>query len=129
MDQNKVLDLSSHLLDCSRFGGRRCAVSCVHLDRYRVCRRHCASLRDHLGINPGFMEDVNTYYKNKDLIKSTHLPLLLKHEYTGKYLPDAKLACTYCDFIAKSERGLKIHLKRSHSKPAVNTTAATTLVE
>jgi len=116
MDEEKrALKFEEHYVACSAHGGTRCAACCVYFDRYKGCRRHCASLNQHLKANPTLMEEVTEYYENKKKGKTPENG----SKFFGQFLPDPVLSCTYCKFIAKSVRGLRIHLRRTHNKVVV----------
>lgn len=104
-DENKETTIK-----CMRFGGYRYAASCVSFDRYRACRRRCPTLQKLMEDEPDFA--TKTAEKMKDRPEQP----LLSAKFAGSNLPDAKLACRYCNFIAKTERGLRVHMKRSHGK-------------
>lgn len=55
------------------------------------------------------------YFKNKAQKKNVEGDLF-GTKFIGKNIPDAALGCKFCSFIAKSERGLRIHMKRTHKK-------------
>ena len=94
-------------IECPRFGGTRPAPACVYYDRYKACRKTCASLEKHLKVNPGLVGKALKKKKRK----------AEKSIFAGKGLPNSKLRCPYCTkFIAKSIRGLKTHCTRTHKK-------------
>ena len=113
MDEEKrALRFEEHFIVCPIKGGTRCAACCVYFDRYKGCRRHCASLNKHLKANPTLMEAVTQYYeeKKKEKVKGSG------NDFFGQFLPDLELTCPYCKFIGKSPRGLRIHLRRTHNR-------------
>ena len=82
-------------------------------DRYKACRRHCSALRAILDIEKDLVAVAEEYFKKKTIGKEAEGDLF-GTKYIGKNIPDAQLACRFCSFIAKSARGLRIHLKRTH---------------
>lgn len=104
-----------HFIECPRFGGSRPAPACVHYDRYRLCRKKCKSLEAYLKNNKDFQKELD-HLKEKEKNKLRYKqPDLFTQKFSGKNLPDSSLRCSACRFTAKSDRGLKIHKKRSHS--------------
>lgn len=103
-------------IDCNRYGGRRPAGSCVHFDKYKSCRRHCSALKQHLAQNPGFVEEVQKRFEAKEegAPGPCQLNLLMAAKHSGKNVPDPELACTSCNFVARTVRGLKTHRTRAH---------------
>lgn len=81
-------------------------------DRYKACRRHCSALKEMIATVPDLVDKATEYFQKKT--QSPEGVDLFGVKYLGKNLPDELLACKICDFIAKSERGLKIHMKRTH---------------
>ena len=81
-------------------------------DRYKACRRHCTALRALLEKEPDLVAQAEEYFSKK--AKGKEELDLFGAKYIGKNLPDAVLGCKNCPFIAKSERGLRIHMKRTH---------------
>jgi hypothetical protein len=119
MTDEAPISAKEFYISCSRFGGRRYALSCVHFDKYRTCRRRCVGLQLLLNNTPEFLEKSKEYFKERDLKREGLLIKTffdMKHEHSGKQLPDPHLACNFCNFIAKTERGLRIHRKRSHKR-------------
>lgn len=98
-------------IDCERFGGRRPALACIHFDRYKPCRRYCKPLAKWMEDNPDYQKQVEAAFG----VKSKQSPLMLASRSSGKLLPDRKLACPRCRFVAKTPRGLKTHQTRSHT--------------
>lgn len=88
-------------------------------DRYKACRRHCAALRVHIESHPELIEQAKDYFKKKTEDNEEKSDLF-GVKYIGKNLPDARLGCKMCSFIAKSERGLRIHMKRTHKVKAAH---------
>lgn len=84
-------------------------------DRYKACRRHCSALRGILDIEKDLIAVAEEYFKKKTIGKEAEGDLF-GTKYIGKNIPDAQLGCKFCSFIAKSERGLRIHMKRTHKK-------------
>lgn len=111
--EHKNIDFDQHFIACPATGGTRCAACCVYFDRYKGCRRHCASLNKHLTANPTLIEEVRKYYEEKKKTK----PQEDANKFFGQFLPTPELNCMFCKFIAKSARGLKIHMRRTHKKP------------
>lgn len=103
----KNVALNEHYISCPRFGGRRLALSCVHYDRYRGCRRNCVSLKKHLAEHGNLKELVEEHFADRE----TFLP----SNNSGKNVPDPERACKFCDFVGKSVRGLMIHYRRTHN--------------
>ena len=64
--------------------------------------------------HPEVVEETKAAYAKKPAKKDTHELFSIPFKHSGRNLPDPKLACKFCKFIARSERGLRIHLKRSH---------------
>lgn len=93
-------------IGCHRFGGKRNALACAHFDRYRGCRRRCKSLEEVMKTTETFVEDVKSTYE----VRQSLLPS--KHSLKG--LPLEPFRCQVCDYVAKSSRGLKAHMTRSH---------------
>jgi hypothetical protein len=85
----------------------------VSYDRYKACRRHCTALRAILDIERDLVAVAEEYFKKKAKEKDVEGDLF-GTKYIGKNIPDATLGCKFCSFIAKSERGLRIHMKRTH---------------
>jgi len=111
------LVLTQHFIACIRYGGSRCAACCVVFDRYKVCRRHCKALKKHLEEHPDFTAAAMKQFeesKVKNINKGDLFVLGNAGKFAGKNLPDEVLGCRICSFIAKSPRGLRIHMKRSH---------------
>ena len=81
-------------------------------DRYKACRRHCSILKEVLDEHKELVNIAKEYFeqKKKAITGDT--------KFLGENLPDNLLGCNICNFIAKSERGLKIHMKRTHKLPA-----------
>jgi predicted Zn-ribbon and HTH transcriptional regulator len=93
-------------IGCPRFGGSRFSLSCAHLDRRKGCRRYCATLKKKMEERPDFIESMKEVYKES--------PSTLPSKYSGKGLPIQPFQCDYCGFVAKSDRGLKSHITKSH---------------
>jgi hypothetical protein len=111
-----VFEPGIHYIECPRFGGTRCAACCVFFDRYKTCRRKCAPLGKHLIKYSELPEQAKNHFeerKKKEDSFAASLPAEL-FKSAGENLPNAKFGCNICKFIAKSERGLKVHMKRSH---------------
>jgi hypothetical protein len=104
-----MTELDSYIA-CPKFGGYRTAPACIVLDRYRICRRKCTSLERYLKDHPEGAKEAEDAAKHKSpaLIKVSH--------HAGQSLPDAALRCSVCLYQARSERGLKTHLTRSHKR-------------
>lgn len=62
---------------------------------------------------PDLVAQAEEYFNNKAKQKEGTEDLF-GVKYLGKNLPDELLGCKICSFIAKSERGLRIHMKRTH---------------
>ena len=109
-------DLGKIAISCDRFGGTRPAVSCVHFDRYRSCRRGCLSLKKLLTERPDFAKTVEDYFEQRaEKARITGGGLFeCKSNQSGKNLPDPVLGCKFCNFVGKSPRGLRIHMRRTH---------------
>lgn len=107
-----------HYIECPRIGGSRCAACCVFYDRYKACRRHCASLRKHLLVYPDLPDKARQHFeeRKKDTKTLSHTLDSELYKSAGTNLPTEKFGCSLCKFIAKSERGLKVHMKRSHGR-------------
>ncbi len=108
---------AEHFIDCTRFGGKRPAPACVHFDRYKSCRRWCTTLRKHMEDTPDFLEKVEKVYtkkKNAAAEEYVQQQLFMPTKHSGKGLPDPELSCKVCKFVARSPRGLRIHMKRTH---------------
>lgn len=107
-----------HYIECPRNSGSRCAACCVLYDRYKACRRRCASLRKHLAAYPDLPDKAREHFEErKKEDKNKTYSLLGDHcKFAGTHLPNEKFGCTKCEFVAKSERGLKVHMKRSHGR-------------
>lgn len=119
MDNNKAtIRFEDHYIDCPIMQGKRCAACCVYFDRYKGCRRHCASLNQHLKTSPTFMEEVTQYYETKK--SNSKKETEGETKFFGQFLPSPELNCPYCKFIAKSARGLRVHLRRTHGKKEKN---------
>ncbi len=104
-----------HFIACPRFGGRRPAPACMHYDRYRLCRKKCKSLEAFIKKNPSSPELVKAIQAKETAETRYEQPsLFLPTKFSGKNLPDFALQCRLCVFVGKTERGLKIHLKRKH---------------
>lgn len=117
MIENGIEGFIEVTLPCSRFGGTRPAVCCVHFDRYRNCRRNCSELKKLLIQRPDFAKLVEDYFAERSKKPVSEGGLFeCKSSQSGKNLPDPLLGCKYCNFIAKSPRGLKIHMRRTHKK-------------
>ena len=117
MTEEKGLVLVNHFISCSRFNSTRCALCCVVFDRYKVCRRHCKELKGHLKEHPDLAETARQQFeesKNKNINSGNLFTIGDKGKFAGKNLPDEVLGCKICDFTAKSERGLRVHMRRSH---------------
>lgn len=109
------LDFKLHYIKCPRFHGCRSAAACVLFDRYKICRRRCKSLEAHLKKHPELTEKVKGYLEKRKE-KKERRNFLRDWKFFGKNLPGNKFNCKLCDFVARSERGLKIHMKRTHKK-------------
>ena len=107
-ESNKEVPL---YIECSRFGGKRNALSCAHFDRYRGCRRRCKSLEGAMKANEEFVDKVKHVYEARESFMSS------KHSLKG--LPLEPLRCQICDYVGKSVKGLSIHMKRSHKAQAL----------
>ncbi len=97
-------------IDCPRFGGARLPHACIAYDRYKSCRKNCASLKKYIEDNPNAVEESMEILKQRQA-------LTLPSQYAGKGLPVAKnpeFVCKVCGFEAKSLRGLKSHQTRAH---------------
>lgn len=81
-------------------------------DRYKACRRHCAALKEVLDKEPDLVAQADEYFKKKTQEKE--VVDLFGTKFLGKNLPDAIFGCKMCAFIAKSERGLRVHMTRTH---------------
>ena len=90
-------DPEEHYIKCDKYGGRRLAPACIHFDRYKSCRRRCSSLEKYLTAHPEIKEDLDYFYKHRE-------NMMLSSKFAGKFLPDSKLSCKYCDFTAKNEK-------------------------
>jgi len=113
--EDTTLKFEEHYIACPLTSGTRCAACCVYFDRYKGCRRHCASLNQHLKANPTLIEEVTKYYERKKSDK----PSDTSNKFFGQFLPSPELNCPYCKFIAKSARGLRVHLRRTHNKKSL----------
>lgn len=102
-------------MQCPRYGGTRSALCCVSYDRYKACRRHCTALRAILDIEKDLVAVAEEYFKNKTKGKNVEGDLF-GTKFLGKNIPDPALGCRFCSFVAKSERGFRIHMKRTHKK-------------
>jgi len=91
----------------------------VSYDRYKACRRHCPSLRVITKELPDIVKIAEAYFAKKSQVEEGKD--LFGVRYIGKNLPDADLGCKICKFIAKSPRGLRIHMKRTHKRSFVVT--------
>lgn len=109
-----LLDPGQHYIPCPRFGGARPAYACCVQDRYRVCRKSCQPLADHVKENPDLPKQSIELYKKRARQKDGELFRLMSSRSAGKGILDADLTCKWCGFRAKSERGLKVHNKRRH---------------
>lgn len=118
MSEGTVLDFKSHYIECPRFKGQRSAAACILFDRYKICRRRCKTLESHLKDNRDLTEKVKGYVDERKENKNTKLFLggWKSCRFFGQNLPNDNLNCKYCNFVASSERGLKVHLKRTHKK-------------
>jgi hypothetical protein len=105
---NTEEDFRSKYISCPRFGGKRLIVACAHFDRFVSCRRECPSLKKALVDVLGFEDKVKKVYE--ELGRKTYGP----STKSCKYLPNKPFGCKFCNFTAKSERGLKIHMRRTH---------------
>ena len=115
-DDNKPIP-TQHFIPCTRYSSTRCALCCVIFDRYKVCRRHCKELKNHLSKHPDLTEKAIRQIeerKTENINKANLFDMANVGKYAGKNLPDEILGCRVCSFIAKSPRGLKIHMRRSH---------------
>ena len=98
-----------HYIECPKFGGSRAAPACIFFDRYKVCRKRCASLEAHIKAHPEVVNKAVDRKKKGDE----------KTLFAGRNLPNSKFKCPYCDKVAKSLRGLKTHCTRTHKKKLV----------
>jgi len=99
-------------IKCERFGGRRPAPACVHFDRYKPCRRGCLTLAKWMKDNPDYEAIVAKAYGAKP--KTFAAARVMTSKHSGKALPKEGTACKRCRFVAKTPRGLKVHMTRSH---------------
>lgn len=106
--------LGNTFVSCPRFGGTRMAPVCVHADRYRFCRRSCSSIEKLLKDRPDFLEEAKDFYEKYAKDKNLKAPTTKSWIKHGA--PKPKISCPHCSFKAKSERGLKAHITRSHKK-------------
>jgi hypothetical protein len=83
----------------------------VSYDRYKTCRRHCSILKEVLDKHKDLINIAKEYFEQK---KAT---IRGDTKFLGENLPDNLLGCNICNFIAKSERGLRIHMRRTHKLP------------
>jgi hypothetical protein len=90
----------------------------VSYDRYKTCRRHCSILRALLEQHKELLLEAKEYFESKKKDNTDPFPVLEDTKFLGENLPDNTLGCMICNFIAKSPRGLKIHLKRTHKIPS-----------
>jgi len=112
LEPDKKKEISDHRIDCPRFGGVRLAASCCTQDRYKSCRRRCKVLAQHLKEYPNLPNMAKDHYKVR--YKDSTL-MLCYMKSAGKNLPpDPTLECRLCGFVAKSLRGLKTHMGRTH---------------
>lgn len=72
-------------------------------------------MRGILDVEKDLVAVAEEYFKNKTKGKNVEGDLF-GTKFLGKNIPDAALGCIFCSFIAKSERGLRIHMKRTHKK-------------
>ena len=98
-------------IHCVRFGGTRNSLACAHYDRYRSCRKNCAELKKIVDEHEDFEDKVAALFKDRKTFLSSN--------YSCKGIPSSKevpFKCHICGYVAKSERGLKSHKTRSHTK-------------
>jgi hypothetical protein len=108
---------AEHFIECERFGGKRPAPACVHFDRFKTCRRWCTALRKHMEKTPSFLEKVTAIYSPKKESTTEEYfqhQLFMPRKHSGKGIPDPELGCKICKFVAKSPRGLRTHMTRTH---------------
>lgn len=105
---------SEYQISCPRTGGTKMAIVCIHYDCYRFCRKNCASLNALIKKNPEILEKINKILATRG--KEKNQGVLFETKFSGKNIPNPSLRCKWCRFTAKSERGLKIHYKRTHKK-------------
>jgi hypothetical protein len=110
-DEENKRAMWQHYISCPRFGGQRVAINCVHLDRYRACRKWCPSLAAHRKKFPNLLELVKELCVD-NVAKPSWIKA--KAQFSGKGVPDPELVCPICRFVAKSMRGLKSHNTRQH---------------
>lgn len=98
-------------IKCPRFGGTRNGLSCAHYDRYRGCRKSCESLaglivkyEDFAGAVRECFSERHSYMTARSSCKN--LPVEEESDYK----------CEACGYIAKSARGMRAHLTRSHKQ-------------
>lgn len=99
-------EIETFYIPCPRFKRNVNALSCAHWDRYRNCRRKCAVLKGKILTTENFIDKVNeVYQEEKDIMPAS---------YSCKGLPYAPFMCTLCDFVGKSDLGLRVHMTRRH---------------
>lgn len=117
-EEGKAEDLGRVMVPCDKFGGTRPAACCVRFDKYKSCRRRCFELKKILIQNPDFAKKVEEHFASRvkrcDVVGASLFES--KSSQSGKNLPDPVLGCKYCNFIGKSVRGLKVHMRRTHNK-------------
>lgn len=102
------------MIDCPKFGGKRASDACIVFDKYKVCRKTCQSLSKFLVDNPEAEkkagESIAKLKKRGAILSGAKM--------AGKNLPNRrpKVVCKECGFIARSLRGLKMHLKNAHEE-------------
>jgi predicted RNA-binding Zn-ribbon protein involved in translation (DUF1610 family) len=96
-------------IGCPRFGGKRLAIACAHFDRFAACRRNCQPLSTAISTFEDFETAVKNAYEN------TGRRIYGPSKKSCRHLPNQKYRCPKCDFVAKSERGLKSHTTRTHT--------------
>ena len=101
---------------CPKYGNWRHAVNCVLDDRYKTCRKTCGALEAHIKQNEGFILRAKKKLRSIRAKKKNLFNLFHNRKFALKGLPDFDHACRAfrCSFIAKTVRGLKSHITRSH---------------
>lgn len=103
-------------IPCPQTGGSKSVHACCVLDRYRRCRKKCRSLANYLKEHPEIKNEAESYVKKTRQDSTGWLFKTLQHANEGLPNTNPELQCTHsgCEFVAKSKRGLKVHMTRTH---------------
>lgn len=96
-------------IKCPRFGGTRNGLACAHYDRYRACRRTCESLAELIKKYEDFDGKVSSCFAERSSFMTSRS--------SCKFLPvekESEFKCVGCGYLAKSARGMRSHITRSH---------------